>query len=57
LQLISNSIDYIPDPLPVGTVVAYICLDPNRAVNGITSNMCDTNGMYIMPAPTCDLGK
>ena len=44
-------------PLAVGTVVAYSCTGANRELNGIQSNMCDMNGMYTMPAPTCDLGK
>ena len=47
----------VPATLSVGTVVAYSCSDINRELNGITSNMCDMNGMYITPAPTCDLGK
>ena len=47
----------VPAVLPVGTVVAYSCNDANRAVRGITSNMCNMNGMYTTPAPTCDLSK
>ena len=47
----------VPAVLAVGTVVAYFCTSANRAVNGIQSNMCDTNGMYNMPAPTCDISK
>ena len=47
----------VPAVLAVGTFVAYSCTDANRAVNGIQSNMCDMNGMYIMPAPTCDISK
>ena len=47
----------VPNPLAVGTVVAYTCPDANRERNGIASNMCDMNGMYTTPAPTCELGK
>ena len=47
----------VPDPLAVGTVVAYSCTDASRELNGIQNNMCDMNGMYTTPAPTCDLGK
>ena len=46
----------VPATLPVGTVVAYMCTDNNRVRNGIASNMCDMNGMYTLPAPTCALG-
>ena len=47
----------IPATLPVGTAVTYSCSGANLAISGIQSNMCDMNGMYTMPAPSCQLGK
>ena len=47
----------VPPTLPVGTAVTYSCTGANRELNGITSNMCDMNGMYTMPGPSCQLGN
>ena len=47
----------VPATLPVGTAVTYSCTGANLAVNGIQSNMCDMNGMYIERAPSCQPDK
>jgi len=47
----------IPNPFPVGVEASYFCTNESLAVNGILYNMCDEQGIYLTPPPTCEVGK